>query len=427
MKDLLKDTVALLLSFAAKQALARNPKTKVIVVGGNVGKTSTKDAIFAFLKDSDKSVRRSLKSFNSELGLPLSILALPNAWNSPFLWSVNIAKAYKRAFFDRLPDILVLELGADKKGDIEKAAKWLKADMLVLTAIPETPVHVENFKNKEELFEEKKNLLKLLKYDSVLIYDKDSKKSAEFASEFAGKKLSFATRQDADYKMQSSKALCDSGMASGYEAELVTPKQKLNLRMRHTVGWQRVKSALAAFAVSDLLSIKIDNYEDKLDDFASKGRMRLLEAKKEAMIIDDSYNSSPKAALAALQVLSEFHCIKGKKIAALADMLELGRFAVDAHKEVLKNALDVADKVYILGPIFLKLASEFESDKIEVFSKTEQDKLTKSILQNLSGGDLILIKGSQSMRMEKVTKDLLKDKEQAPVLLVRQDKEWLKR
>ncbi len=427
MKDLLKELVALLLSFAARQALKRNPQSTVIVVGGNVGKTSTKDAIFALLSDSGKKVRRSLKSFNSELGLPLSILALPNAWNSPFLWMVNIAKAYKRAFFDVLPDILVLELGADKKGDIEKAAKWLRADILVLTEIPEMPVHVENFRNKEELFNEKKNLLKLLKDDSVLIYDKDSKISSEFASEFKGCKLSFALLSDADFKIKDKNAECESGLSSGYSATLSVKGKDIKVKLQESVGWQRLKSALVALATAEHMSLDVQDLSKKLDSFASNGRMRLLEAKKEAMIIDDTYNSSPKAALAALDVLSEFDCIKGKKIVALADMLELGKYTVDAHKEVLQKAIELASRVYLLGPVFSKLADEFQSEKIKVFSKTEQDKLAEDLLHSLNPGDLVLLKGSQSMRMEKVTKALLKDESRAKDLLVRQEKEWIKR
>ncbi len=427
MKDLLKEVVALLLSFAAKQALKRNPQSKVIVVGGNIGKTSTKDAIFALLSDSGKKVRRSLKSFNSDLGLPLSILALPNAWDSPFLWAVNIAKAYKRAFFDRLPDILVLELGADKKGDIEKAVKWLKADILVLTAIPETPVHVENFKNKEELFNEKKNLLKLLNDDSVLIYDRDSKVSSEFASEFNGRKFSFALWSGADFSVKKKKAECESGLASGYSATLSVKDKELKIKLQASVGWQRLKSALAALAILEYMSLSVQDLSENLDSFASKGRMRLLEAKKEAMLIDDSYNSSPWAALAALDVLSEFDCIKGKKIAALADMLELGKYTVDTHKEILQKAIEVADRIYLLGPVFSKLAEELQSEKIKAFSKTGQSKLAEDLLDSLDSGDLVLIKGSQSMRMEKVAKALLKDEGRAKDLLVRQEKEWLKR
>ncbi len=427
MKKIFKQTITFILTLQAKELLKRHPETRIIVVGGNIGKTGTKDAIFALLSESEYKVRRSLKSFNSELGLPLSILGLPNAWNNPFLWIINIVKGFVAIFQKNYPDILVLELGADKKGDISSAASWLKADVLVLTLIPEIPVHVENFKNKEELFEEKHQLLNLLKDESVLIYDADSSINQKFSKSFKGVKYSFGFDKEADYKILSTKAVCKDGVASGYEAQIQVGKSEKKVALKENIGWQRVKSSLAAMAVCDFLSVKYTDLSAKIDSLPSKGRTRLVPAKKCAVIIDDSYNASPKAVSAAQDILAEFECISGSKITVLADMLELGKFAPEAHEDILKKALEKSDKVYIMGPVFKKIAERFSDDKLSVYGKGEHEKLSSDILNNLRQGDLVLVKGSQSMRMEKVVKGLMQNPQDAKDLLVRQEKEWLTR
>lgn len=131
-KQILKQIVVTIITWQAKLVLARY-RPKIIAVTGSVGKTSTKDAIFAVLAKF-KTVRKSEKSFNSEIGLPLTILGASNGWNSFFTWFEIVIHGFiilikKQPY----PEYLVLEVGAGKPNDIKSVAKWLLPDIVVVT------------------------------------------------------------------------------------------------------------------------------------------------------------------------------------------------------------------------------------------------------------------------------------------------------
>ena len=124
MKTHLKNIISAILQFEARLILNKyNPK--IIAVTGSVGKTSTKDAIFSVMSTSFY-VRKSEKSFNSDIGIPLTILGCQNAWTDPIMWICNIwAGAMLIIFKHSYPEWLILEVGADRPGDIRKISKWL--------------------------------------------------------------------------------------------------------------------------------------------------------------------------------------------------------------------------------------------------------------------------------------------------------------
>ncbi|MEK9177708.1 MAG: Mur ligase family protein, partial [Patescibacteria group bacterium] len=128
-------------------------KPFIVAITGSVGKTSTKDAIYCVLKNRERYARKSEKSMNSEIGLPLTIIGASNAWHSFSGWLRNIMLGAKM-IINRVdyPNCLILEIGADHPGDIRKVARWLHPDIVVITRISKTPVHVEFFKSSEEVF-----------------------------------------------------------------------------------------------------------------------------------------------------------------------------------------------------------------------------------------------------------------------------------
>jgi UDP-N-acetylmuramoyl-tripeptide--D-alanyl-D-alanine ligase len=162
MKNFFKSVVVRGLTFEARCVLKKY-HPRIIAVTGSVGKTSTKDAIFTAISG-DVHARKSEKSFNSEIGVPLTILGLANAWSNPFLWFKNLLDGLLLIVFKQeYPEWLVLEVGADRPGDIESVAAWLKPDVAVFTRLPDVPVHVEFFSSPEEVIKEKKFLAYALK------------------------------------------------------------------------------------------------------------------------------------------------------------------------------------------------------------------------------------------------------------------------
>src|SRR3989339_2092923 len=176
MKKAFKKIIVFIITWQAKLIIKKyNPK--IIAITGSVGKTSTKDAIFTILSKF-KIVRKSQKSFNSEIGLPLTILGSENGWNDPFIWLENIIHGFYLILWKQsYPEYLVLEVGVGKPGDIKNnVAPWLNPDMVVITRFPDKPVHVEFFESVESIIEEKSALAFALKKDGILVLNHDDEK-----------------------------------------------------------------------------------------------------------------------------------------------------------------------------------------------------------------------------------------------------------
>jgi UDP-N-acetylmuramoyl-tripeptide--D-alanyl-D-alanine ligase len=142
MRTIFRKTLIQILIAESKLVLMRY-KPRVIAITGSVGKTSTKDALYAVLSKV-AYVRKSEKSFNSQIGLPLTILGLPNGWNNLGVWISNILRGLWLIIGpNHYPRWLVLEVGVGKPGDMQETASWLRTDAVIMTAIGETPAHIE--------------------------------------------------------------------------------------------------------------------------------------------------------------------------------------------------------------------------------------------------------------------------------------------
>ena len=161
MKTLFRKIVAYILRLECELVLAKY-KPKIVAITGSVGKTSTKDAVYAVVSGVSY-VRKSEKSYNSQIGLPLTILGCPNGWNNPLVWISNIFKGLWLFLWPhKYPKWLVLEVGVGKPGDMKATALWLKTDVVIITTIGSTPAHIEFFDSRKHLIEEKSTLIKTI-------------------------------------------------------------------------------------------------------------------------------------------------------------------------------------------------------------------------------------------------------------------------
>ena len=186
---------------------------------------------------------------------------------------------------------------------------------------------------------------------------------------------------------------------------------------------------LAALAVADTLGIDAVSASAALAQWEpTPGRMRLIDGAHDTTIIDDTYNSSPVASLAGLEALRSLKT-RTRKIALLGDMLELGKESKEAHREVGERAADVATMLITVG-FRARAMGEAALDagmpdsKIREYEQGEASRAAAELKLELKKHDIILIKGSQGMRMEHAVKVLMAHPEQAGALLVRQDEEW---
>jgi UDP-N-acetylmuramyl pentapeptide synthase len=428
MKQIFKKIVISLLTAEAKVLLRRH-QPFVIAVTGSVGKTSMKDAIYSVLKVS-YSVRKSQKSFNSDIGVPLAVLGLPNAWNNPFMWIKNLVDGFLIAFFSRdYPQYLVLETGVDRPGDMSKLTSWIKPDMVVLTRMPDIPVHVEYFATPEAVIAEKMQLVAALKPEGVVIYNHDDQNIERELATVRHKVIGFGRDLPTQFKASRDQIIYRDDVPAGICFNLEHITSQIEVRVFGAIGLPLVYTYSGAVAVGVACGMTLEAAAVALNDhIPAPGRMRILKGIKGSVIIDDTYNASPTAVEQALSTLKELKHAK-RKIAVLGDMLELGRFSADAHEKVGSLAASTVDGLFTLGIRARKIAEgalENGLDEEVIFQHEDVVRAGKELQAYIKPGDVILIKASQGIRAEHVVEEVMAEPELASEYLVRQDEAWSK-
>lgn len=428
---ILKQIIVWILTLEARLVLWRY-RPRVIAVTGSVGKTSTKDAIFAGLSGR-VFIRKSEKSFNSELGVPLTILGLESGWRSPLRWVLNIVYgAWRVVSRERYPEYLVLEVGADRPGDIARIAKWLRPQVAVITSVPEIPAHVEFFQSAEHVLREKRSLADYLAPEGKLILGADEKHVRSLLSDFRGIAVTYGINDAHDFSSSHEEIMYEDGVPVGMRVRVNHEGSSVPVTLRGSLGTPRIYAALAACAVGDVMGIDLISVAEGLSDYApAPGRMRIVQGVHGATIIDDTYNASPHAAHAALDTLGAIEGAK-RRIVLFGDMLELGRTSAEAHKAVGTHVAKAGTALITVG-IRARgiaegaLAAKMKEAKITRYEAGEAARAGEELARHVRAGDVILVKGSQGMRMERAVKKLMAHPEDAHAFLVRQDDEWLAR
>lgn len=433
MQSFFKPFVVYMLRVLA-QATLKTYKPKIIAVTGNIGKTSTKDAIFAAIATT-YSARKSYKSFNSEIGVPLTILGEDNQWSNPFGWLVLFTRSALRLIVrEEYPAWLVLEVGADAPGDIENITKWLKPDIAVLTQFGEVPVHIENYKNDRTLVvREKAFLPKALKKDGVFVYCGDDVDASQIAEGIMRTKVNFGFKKDNTISIHNDIFLyntkeTDKKDLAGMQYELHTQDGKVvHIERKGYLGRVYAAAGAAACAVAQVLDVDLNLLDKALSEYTPEsGRMRILEGVKDSVLLDDTYNAAPKAMKHALDTLQTVD-VRGKKIAILGDMLELGKHTEKVHKDIGKEVSQAAHTLITVGmrARFIAEGALNEGMNENNIFQFEDSRSAGKFAEGLIGeGDVVLVKGSQGIRMEKAVEELLRYPEMKEELLVRQSEEW---
>src|SRR3569623_103785 len=237
MRQLFKKIVLAVLMWEA-QAVIKKYKPKIVAITGSGGKTSTKDAIYAVVSHG-AYVRKSEKSFNSEIGEPLTILGLSNAWSNPLHWMQNLFDGlFLIVFRSKYPEWLVLEIGADHPGDIKKVAAWLPVDIAVITRLPDVPVHVEFFDSPEEVAEEKASLIGALKPTGTLVLYADDARTKKLEERAQGKNVVFYGLDPSAYvHAEHLLPLLDGeGYPVGMSAQIYVGEATAPIEIKGTVG-----------------------------------------------------------------------------------------------------------------------------------------------------------------------------------------------
>ena len=405
-------------------------KPDIIAITGNVGKTSTKEAIAVVLRETYK-VRVSGGNLNNELGVPLTILGdwardYYDSESSFIFWLKVFMKGFFGLFSLRTyPDILILEYGADKPGDIKRLACKFRPHIAIVTAIGEVPVHVEYFSGPEALAREKSRLLEVLKLTDYAVLNFDDQTVLDMKGKTKARVWTYGLGERADVKVSNFDFKVEKPV--GVAFKLHYEDSFVPVRIEGSIGKSQAWAAGAAAAVGLILGMNLVKISEALLNYRGPaGRLKVLEGIKNTTIIDDTYNASPAAMHLALETLKAFPA--KRKVAVLGDMLELGRYTIEAHREAGNLAGSIVDLLVCVGSRAKFIAdsaeNQMDSGNIYIF---ETSDLAKSKVQELiREGDLILAKGSQGMRMEKVVEEIMAEPEKKKELLVRQGKKWFK-
>ncbi|MBI5733002.1 hypothetical protein HY967_03530 [Candidatus Jorgensenbacteria bacterium] len=415
-----------ILRFIARSTVRRY-RPRIVGVTGSVGKSSTKEALGVVLGH-ERRVRAPSKSFNNEIGLPLTLIGSWIKTGGVYFWLKVIGTGLSGLILKKpeYPEVIVLEYGVDRPGDMKYLLDIARPEIGIFTAMGDVPVHVEFFNGPEGILREKSKLISQLPSTGFAVLNIDDPMVWGLRDQTRAQVMSFGFSKDADVRI--------NNFVHHYEGDSVITSFKLEyggsvvpVRLENVLGKGQAYAAAGAAAIGLIFGMNLVAIAESLRNYRPpQGRLTVIRGIKESIIIDDSYNASPLAMREALTMLKE---LKAKrKIAVLGDMLELGKYTLGAHTEVGELTAKTADlliTVGLRGKLIAEAAarSGFPKKSISVFMSVSEAGL---FLQNkLQPNDLVLIKGSQGVRMERIVQEVMAEPMRAPELLVRQDKEWL--
>ena len=411
--------------------LLKKYKPRVIGITGSVGKTSSKEAIFKVLSQ-HFFVRKTEKNYNNEIGLPLTIIGTETGGHSVLRWLGVIIRWFGFLVLPmKYPEILILEMGADRPGDLDYLTNFIPCEMAVISEISSN--HLEYFKTSDKIAREKWTLVEKLKSKGVAVVNADNKKIEKLKEKNKRDDIEFITFGFSDRAdVQATDVLYNYSNSGDNEIRGISFKlnyegTSIPVRLNNVLAKHSVYSTLSAIAIGLAFKLNLVDIAASLEDFSlPTGRMTLIPGIKNSFIIDDTYNSSPIAAVSALDVLKEIKA--PRKVAVLGDMLELGDEEISGHRSVIKKFSEIENGIMLaVGERMCLAAQELVKKNINperIYQFGDPMSAGRKLQEIIQQGDLILIKGSQGMRMEKIVEEVMAEPQKAEQLLCRQNKVW---
>jgi UDP-N-acetylmuramoyl-tripeptide--D-alanyl-D-alanine ligase len=339
---------------------------RVIAVTGSAGKTTTKDVIAGLLATA-MPVGKTIGNFNNHVGLPLSILRLPQE-----------------------PRVAVLELGMNHAGEIRDLAKIARPEIAVVTNVGFA--HIENFESVEGVAAAKRELVEALPPDGIAVLNADDARVAAFASAHSGRTVTFGTSEAAEVRAERMEYSLD-GVQFAVEGVVF----RSSLTGRHSV-----LNLLAGIAIARLFGVGLERLPEAVLPL-KPGRMRGERFTHAGITIwNDCYNANPEAMRAMLDVLQTTPA--RRRIAVLGEMLELGRWAELLHRDVGRYAAEsgVTVLVGIRGAARHMVQEAMQAGLAADAAYFFEDPVPAGdLLREIAReGDAILFKGSRGTHVE---------------------------
>ncbi|QAT43311.1 UDP-N-acetylmuramoyl-tripeptide--D-alanyl-D-alanine ligase [Aminipila luticellarii] len=350
---------------------------KKIGVTGSTGKTTTKDMLYYICSEKYKTAR-NVGNFNNHIGLPLTVLG-----------------------FEEGTEVGILEMGMSEPGEIHVLADIVRPDIGIITNIGTS--HIENLGSREGILKAKLEITHFFDEHNVLVVNEINDLLTKENTEGVYKRLSVGYNGKSDFIISDITDRGEEGIAFTVEHNLDTQKFELTIPGRHNA----INGTLAVAAAAEL-GITMEEAARGLKKMELTEKRLNIKGKDGVKVIDDTYNASPDSMKAGIDVLMS---TKGmRKIAILADMLEMGKESPKYHREVGRYAAEQKVDVLIAVGDHAKYIAE-EAKKImgeeNVIYYSEKEKLMNEIKTMVRLGDIILVKGSRGMAMDQVVKKIM--------------------
>lgn len=384
-------------------------KPLVIAITGSVGKTSAKEAIYAVFKDYYR-VRRASGNFNNEIGVPLTILGEWGEISGFFFWPKVIFSSLLHLFLkNSYPEILILEYGADKPGDIKYLLEIARPKIGVVTAIGEIPAHIEFYPDRDSLVKEKSRLIEQLPVAGYAVLNCDDPLVKSMETKTRGKIMNFGFSAGAEVKIINFEVYSEDDKPAGISFKLDYKGSITPFKIKEVLGRAHAYASAVAACVGLISGLNLVQISEALlkNYQPANRRTNLIKGIKDTLIIDDSYNSSPLSVKESLVALGGIN--NRRRVAILGDMLELGHWSPEAHKFVGAFAKSNVDILITIGPrarFIIEGALEKSFNRNKIFGFATVNEAKKFIKETIRKGDIILVKASRAVGLEKIVDEL---------------------
>lgn len=397
------------------RAVIRKYHPRIIAVTGSVGKSTTRELIVGMLGGHYR-VRGSVGNYNTEIGVPLTVFGTTAGHG--FLGWLKVLQVAASLLVRQTdyPEVLVLEMAADRPGDIRHLAGVAPPDIAVVTNVRN--VHLEQYASVEAIAEEKSQLVRALGPDGVAILNFDDTRTRMMRALTQANAVFYGMTDEANVWL--SDFTFEPEGASG----TVNVRERDGSEVRSwplttgLLGVHQLSAVLAAFAVAYSVGVPPEEALAVAKGFRPlPGRGRTFTGAEGRLIIDDSYNASPQAVMASLDVLER---MPKPRIAVLGEMRELGAAREAGHRSVGEYATSRVEYLVTVGGdagLIAAAAKEAGLSADHVFAETTAAEATNRV-KAIPGGS-VLVKGSQAVYLERVVESLLADPRDAERLVKR--------
>lgn len=345
----------------------------VVAVTGSVGKTTTREMI-AWALSSEKKVFQTIGNQNSQIGVPLTLSRMTKE-----------------------DEAAVLEIGMSERGQIETLTTMIRPNIAVVTVIGVS--HIMQLKSQENICLEKMDIIKGLPEDGKVFLNGDDPFLIPYEGKLPFDTYFYGMGENCQYRATEI-SQDEDGMHFVMEIQ-GEGSYPVHLSV---LGDHNVKNALVALGVAHQMGVSVEKAAKALETF--HGQRQKMVKVNGYTLIEDAYNASPDSMKAALRVLSG---MKGRKIAVLADMLELGEKEKEYHRQVgLAIGESGVDELYCVGELsrcYIEGAKE-KNPKISAWHFSTNQELTDALKPCLKAGDQVLIKGSNGMKLSEVIEQI---------------------